>query len=306
MSMRISNAQITAMMHGAMNQNAAKLGHLMQQMATGKRILQPSDDPVASIRLLRIQREEASLAQYRSNIQTLSGSLSVQEANLQAVSDTMLSLRDLLLWAANGTNTADDLRAIAGEMGNIEQTLVSFLNVRDEEGRYLFSGTLSDRPAVVFDDVSQSYLTNGNAERRQAAVASGVLIDENATVPQVFGGALDFLNQLHGLVAAVSDPALDPNDPALRAQIQGTLLQLDADHVRLLGMVTELGGRQNTLKLLDDSNQDMSLVNQKIDGELSQLDYAGASIDLNQYQLALQATQKTYLQINRLSLFSLL
>ncbi|MCY1311785.1 flagellar hook-associated protein 3 [compost metagenome] len=50
----------------------------------------------------------------------------------------------------------------------------------------------------------------------------------------------------------------------------------------------------------------MSLVNQKTEGELSQLDYAGASIDLNNYQLSLQATQKTYLKINQLSLFGLL
>ena len=47
-------------------------------------------------------------------------------------------------------------------------------------------------------------------------------------------------------------------------------------------------------------------MNQKIDGELSQLDYASASIDLNNYQLSLQATQKTYLKINGLSLFGML
>ena len=58
--------------------------------------------------------------------------------------------------------------------------------------------------------------------------------------------------------------------------------------------------------LLSSSNEDVSLVNQKIDGELSQLDYATASIDLNNYQLSLQATQKTYLKINGLSLFGML
>ena len=73
-----------------------------------------------------------------------------------------------------------------------------------------------------------------------------------------------------------------------------------------MGSITELGGRQNALTLLTDSNEDVSLVNQKIEGELSRLDYAGATIDLNDYQLALGATQKTYLKINQMSLFSLL
>jgi flagellar hook-associated protein 3 FlgL len=304
--MRISNAQITAMMHGSMNTSSEKLGKLMQQMATGERMLLPSDDPISAVRVLRIQREEATLTQYRTNIANVSGNLSKQEANLKAASDTMLNVRDLLLWAANGSNTSEDLAAIANEMGNLEKTILSFANVRDEEGRYLFSGTLSDRPAITFDAATQSYQLTGNDQYRQAAVANGVLVEENVTAAQVFGAGVGMLNDLNALVKLLADPALDANDPAVQARIGATLNSLDATHGDLLGAVSELGGRQNTLTLLSSSNEDVSLVNQKIEGELSQLDYAGASIDLNNYQLSLQATQKTYLKINGLSLFGML
>ncbi|UPQ83014.1 flagellar hook-associated protein FlgL [Pseudomonas knackmussii] len=299
--MRISNAQLTAMMHGSMNTSSEKLGKLMQQMATGERMLLPSDDPISAVRVLRIQREEATLTQYRTNIANVSGNLSKQEANLKAASDTMLNVRDMLLWAANGSNTSEDLAAIANELGTLEKTILSFANVRDEEGRYLFSGTLSDRPAISFDAATETYSLTGNDQYRQAAVANGVLVDENVTAAQVFGAGADMLNQLHALVKNLADPAIDAG-----AQINATLASLDATHGRLLGAVTELGGRQNTLTLLSSSNEDVSLVNQKIEGELSQLDYAGASIDLNNYQLSLQATQKTYLKINGLSLFGML
>jgi flagellar hook-associated protein 3 FlgL len=299
--MRISNAQITAMMHGSMNTSSEKLGKLMQQMATGERMLMPSDDPISAVRVLRIQREEATLSQYRTNIANVSGNLSKQEANLKAASDTMLNVRDMLLWAANGSNTPEDLAAIANELGTLEKTILSFANVRDEEGRYLFSGTLSDRPAITFDEATETYNLTGNDQYRQAAVANGVLVEENVTAAQVFGADADMLNQLHALVKNLADPAVDAS-----AQIKATLASLDATHNQLLGSVTELGGRQNTLTLLSSSNEDVSLVNQKIEGELSQLDYAGASIDLNNYQLSLQATQKTYLKINGLSLFGML
>jgi len=304
--MRISNAQITATMHGSLNTSSEKLGKLMQQMATGERMLLPSDDPISAVRVLRIQREEATLTQYRTNIANVSGNLSKQEANLKAASDTLLNVRDLLLWAANGSNTSEDLAAIANDLGNLEKTVVSFANVRDEEGRYLFSGTLSDRPAITFDAATQSYQLTGNDQYRQAAVANGVLVDENVTAAQVFGGGVTLLNDLNALVKRLADPALDANDPAVRASITATLDSLDATHGELLGAVSELGGRQNTLTLLSSSNEDVSLVNQKIEGELSQLDYATASIDLNNYQLSLQATQKTYLKINGLSLFGML
>lgn len=299
--MRITNAQTTAIMHGSMNNNAAKLGQLMQQMASGERIIQPSDDPIASVRLLRLQREEASLTQFRSNMQALSSSLSVQETNLKATSDTMLNLQDLLLWAANGANADEDLAAIGAEMANIEQTLVSFLNVRDEEGRYLFSGTKSNKPAVTFDETEGKYVATGNATHRQAAVANGVLVDENVTVHEIFGENLDFLNKLHETVVQLQ---LDAGAPETQELLRDTLTGLDATHSKLLGSVSELGGRQNILSMLGESNIDVSMVNQKIEGELSQLDYAGASIDLNQYMLALEATQKTYLKVNQMSLFS--
>ena len=210
--MRISNAQITAMMHGSMNTSSEKLGKLMQQMATGERMLMPSDDPISAVRVLRIQREEATLTQYRTNIANVSGNLSKQEPNLKAASDTMLNVRDLLLWAANGSNTSEDLAAIANEMGNLERTILSFANVRDEEGRYLFSGTLSDRPAITFDAATQSYGLTGNDQYRQAAVANGVLVEENVTAAQVFGGGVGMLNDLNTRVKMLADPALDAND----------------------------------------------------------------------------------------------
>ena len=304
--MRITNAQITATMHNSMNGNSAQLGKIMQQLATNKRLLLPSDDPIASVRVMRVQREEASLDQYRKNIDNVSSSLSTQEANLKSISDAMLNVRDRLLWAANGSNTSEDLAAIAGELENIEKTLFAATNVRDEEGRYLFSVTLSYTPAVSYDAATETYSVTGNDKYRQAAVANGVLVEENVTAMNVFGAGMDMLNGLHDLVAMLKDPALDASDPAVGAQITATINQLDDTHNSLLGNITELGGRQNTLTLLSNSNDEVSLVNQKIEGELSQLDYAGATIDLNNYQLALQATQKTYLKINELSLFSLL
>ena len=304
--MRITNAQITATMHNSMNGNSAQLGKIMQQLATNKRLLLPSDDPIASVRVMRVQREEASLEQYSKNIDNVSASLSTQEANLKSISDAMLNVRDRLLWAANGANTSEDLAAIAGELENLEKTLFTAANIRDEEGRYLFSGTLSNIPAVGFDAAAQTYFVSGNDKYRQAAVANGVLIEENVTARDIFGAGMNMLNGLHALVTTLKNPALDASNPVVGAGIRNTIDQLDVTHNNLLRNITELGGRQNTLELLRNNNEEVSLVNQRIEGELSQLDYAGATIDLNNYQLALQATQKTYLKINQLSLFSLL
>lgn len=302
--MRTTNAQITAVMASSMNNSTVNLAKLMQQMATNKRIQLPSDDPIASVRLLRIAREEAALSQYSTNIQNLKGRLEVQETNLMAAQDTLMNMQDLLIWAGNSSNSEEDLAAIASELESLESTVVAFINMRDDEGRYLFAGTTNEQPAVQFDPTSETYQVIGNDKQREATVANGILVPENVTAKGIFGGSIDSLNQLHQLIKELRSPNLAANRPAVSTMIGQTLSAVQAAQSSVLGSVSELGGRHNTLSLLDDTNSQVSLTNQKIEGELSQLDYAQASIDLANYQLALQASQKTYLTLNDLSLFS--
>ena len=73
-----------------------------------------------------------------------------------------------------------------------------------------------------------------------------------------------------------------------------------------MGAITDLGGRQNTLTLLGYSNADVSLVNQKIQGDLSQLDLGGAFLQVSGYELAMQASQKVYTRVAAVSLFDLM
>jgi flagellar hook-associated protein 3 FlgL len=301
--MRISNAQTSALMHSNMNRNAEAIARLQAQIGSGLRIQLPSDDPVAAARLLRIQREESSLSQYNNNIGKVSDNLRIQETHLQSSSDAVLSVRDLLLWASTGSNSGEDLSAIASQLSSLEDSLVSFFNAKDESGNYLFSGTRSDSPAVSFDPLTGQYTMTGNDEQRQAVVGNGVLIGDNVTAKQILGDDADLLNDLHTLVESLKSA---PADPATLAQLKSTLEQLDVTHGNILGAITEMGGRQNTLTLMAESNADVSLVNQKVQGDLSQLDMGGAFLEVSAYELAMQASQKVYSRVATISLFDLI
>ncbi|CAG8863189.1 Flagellar hook-associated protein 3 [Pseudomonas fluorescens] len=301
--MRISNAQTSAMMHSNMNRNAEAIARLQSQIGSGQRLQLPSDDPVAAARLLRIQREEASIKQYNDNIGKVSDNLRIQETHLQSSSDAMGSIRDLLLWAGNGSNSGEDLSAIASQLSSLEDSLVSFFNAKDESGNYLFSGTRNDSPAVTLDPATGKYVMTGNDEHRQAVVGNGVLIGDNVTAREILGPGADLLNDLHALVDSLKTA---PSDPATLAQIKDTLEQLDATHGNLLGAMTDMGGRQNTLTLMAESNADVSLVNQKVQGDLSHLDMGGAFLEVSAYELAMQASQKVYSRVATISLFDLM
>ena len=301
--MRISNAQTSAMMHNNMNRNSQAIAQLQAQIGSGLRIQKPSDDPIASARLMLIQREQASLGQYNENIGKVSDNLKLQEAYVQSGSDAMGSIRDLLLWAGNDSNSPEDLSAIATQLSSLEDSLVSYFNARDEAGNYVFSGTRNDVPAVTFDPATGTYTMTGNNEERQAVVGNGVLIGDNVTAQQMLGADADFLNDLHSLVDSLKNA---PNDPATRQQLKDTLEQLDVTHGHMMGAMTDMGGRQNTLTLLAESNADVSLANQKVQGDLSQLDMGGAFLAVQAYELSMQASQKVYSRMATISLFDLM
>ena len=301
--MRISNAQTSAMMHNNMNRNSQAIAQLQAQIGSGLRIQKPSDDPIASARLLRIQREQSSLGQYNENIGKVSDNLKLQETYVQSGSDAMGSIRDLLLWAGNDTNSPEDLSAIATQLSSLEDSLVSYFNAKDEAGNYVFSGTRNDVPAVTFDPATGTYSMTGNDEERQAVVGNGVLIGDNVTAQQMLGADADFLNDLHSLVDSLKNA---PDDPATRQQLKDTLEQLDVTHGQMMGAITDMGGRQNTLTLLAESNADVSLANQKVQGDLSQLDMGGAFLAVQAYELSMQASQKVYSRMATISLFDLM
>ena len=301
--MRISNAQTSAMMHNNMNRNSQAIAQLQAQIGSGLRIQKPSDDPIASARLLRIQREQSSLGQYNENIGKVSDNLKLQETYVQSGSDAMGSIRDLLLWAGNDTNSPEDLSAIATQLSSLEDSLVSYFNAKDEAGNYVFSGTRNDVPAVTFDPATGTYSMTGNDEERQAVVGNGVLIGDNVTAQQMLGPDADFLNDLHSLVDSLKNA---PNAPATRQQLKDTLEQLDVTHGHMMGAITDMGGRQNTLTLLAESNADVSLANQKVQGDLSQLDMGGAFLAVQAYELSMQASQKVYSRMATISLFDLM
>lgn len=301
--MRISNAQTSAMMHNNMNRNSQAIAQLQAQIGSGLRLQKPSDDPIASARLLRIQREQSSLGQYNENIGKVSDNLKLQETYVQSGSDAMGSIRDLLLWAGNDTNSPEDLSAIATQLSSLEDSLVSYFNAKDEAGNYVFSGTRNDVPAVTFDPATGTYSMTGNDEERQAVVGNGVLIGDNVTAQQMLGADADFLNDLHSLVDSLKNA---PDDPATRQQLKDTLEQLDVTHGHMMGAITDMGGRQNTLTLLAESNADVSLANQKVQGDLSQLDMGGAFLAVQAYELSMQASQKVYSRMATISLFDLM
>lgn len=303
--MRIASTQFHTTMNTALQTAGTRLQDILQKMASGERYSLPSESPIANVRLSRLTREEAALDQYRDNIATLQSRLSKNEALLSGMSSDMLTARDLMVWAADGSNTSDDVIAMAGSLRPIIESLFYSSNSVDAEGRYIFSGTATDTPTLAYDPLAPlgaRYTATGNTVDQMVVVGSGVSQAANVTLPEMAA----LLNQLETISTTLNTPGVSVNDPVVRAQITATMNSLDTTIETNSSKVARLGGSQNILTTLESNHANVSLSNKQAALVIGQLDYGDAAVKLNGYTTAVQATQKAYAQISQLSLFDVL
>lgn len=307
--MRVSTQQSYSTMTTRFTNLSAQMEHVVTQMATGQRILLPSDDPIAAARITQLDRQQSAIEQYQSNINTVSSSMSQQESVLDGVNNSMLAIRDDLLEAANGTNTAESLASYGQEIQSMTESMVAALNYQDEDGHYIFGGTINDTPPISYDDTDgdgegDEYVYHGNMNHRTATVSNGVVMDTNVSVGEIFGQGLEMFNTLDDLAKAMQDPAVDP--VAMQDEMTRAINLIDNSADSLNSAIASLGERQNTMSMLSEAQTGIADSNADLIGQLGDLDYGPASITFTGLEMAMEATMKTYSKVSELSLFSVI
>jgi flagellar hook-associated protein 3 FlgL len=99
--MRISTAAFHDAALAAINERNASLLRTQQQIASGKRIQSPADDPAGAVRALELERALSESAQYERNANIVSTRLSLEEKTLADAGDVLQRVRELTV-QANG------------------------------------------------------------------------------------------------------------------------------------------------------------------------------------------------------------
>lgn len=178
--MRVSSNTIFDSNVAALNQQQARLLHTQQQVSTGRRVLNASDDPVAATRALDVSQSNAINTQYAANRSMARHTLSLAESTLQSVTSLVQDVQVATVNAGNGTLNNSDRQTIATELGGRLQELTGLANSTDGVGNYLFAGFQSktqpfmDTAAGVgyFGDDGQRLVQVG-ATRQMSASDSG-------------------------------------------------------------------------------------------------------------------------------------
>ena len=183
--MRISTSWMQQSAINDILDRQSQMAQTQQQLSSGKRILNASDDPVAAAQVLNLQHVESANQQYQRNIDSANGRLGLEETSLDQVSSILQRARTLALQGTNGTETTNDRSAIATELRQLFSQLVQTANTTDSQGDALFAGNaVRATPFVQGADFSVAYA--GDDGQRMVAAAPGMQVATSDPGSDVF------------------------------------------------------------------------------------------------------------------------
>lgn len=207
--MRISTPMIFDSGTRNLQRQQSGLYLLQNQMSTGRRILTPSEDPVATAQALVVTQQKNVNQQFLDNQDNATSLLTEQEDRLNAVNEVLQAVKLRVVEAGNGAYGDSDRKAIAAEIRERYDELIGLANSTDALGNYVFSGTKGDtRPFLTSGEPGARVVTYaGNDARRQLQVSTARIMDLSVSGNDVFTS----IPQGNGVFMVTAGSPLTPN-----------------------------------------------------------------------------------------------
>lgn len=276
-----------------------KIARIQEEVSSGKKLINPSDDPGAYTVANRLDQSVSAMNQYGRNIGMAKSRLSQEDAVLSSVSTIVIRLNELGIQAANGTNDDIARGAIAQEMDQLSQQLMALGNSVDANGDYLFAGYKSGKaPFVTTPD---GIVYQGDTGRKEIEIAQGV------STPTSSNGLELFMNVSRQ--GSESSSIFDILKSAVSSLKTGHLasdvlpgLKDAIDHFSTYQAIC--GSRLQKVETAETTRQSQVLNTKATLSIIQDADLTALASDLQQKSLTLQAAQSVFAKISQLTLFN--
>jgi flagellar hook-associated protein 3 FlgL len=271
---RVTQQQLHWTALGGMSDARLRLQQAQQVAMSGVEVSRPSDDPAASSRARLITSLLDANDQYRANISQGIARLQTAESALAESGNIVVRAKELALYMANATQSAEERASVAIEIDQLRTTLIQMANsehngpVDTTTGVFTYDVNTWNTPRVVEVGPSQT----GEIGASGAMAFSARMADPNS---------VDVIAVLGQLAAD-----LRANDPdAVRLRID----ELDTSLNQVLTERARVGTRLNRLETADASAQQAATLFERLRSDLVDADAAEAFSTLTMAENALQA-----------------
>jgi len=230
--MRISTQNFYNTTTSQLNSLQSAMGRTQQQLSTNRRILSPSDDPVASARALEVSQSLEMSNQFATNRNNAKSSLSHVEMSLNSASNLLLDMQQRTVQAGSGALLASDREALATELEGRLEDLLGVANTTDGAGGYLFSGYMtttqpfsrSPGGATYQGDQGVRQLQVGESRKMPLSASGSAVFESNPTGNGVFQTKAAAGNNGSGVISTgsvVNRTALDSGKYEVSFSVSG-------------------------------------------------------------------------------------
>jgi flagellar hook-associated protein 3 FlgL len=185
--MRLSTQAFYAGSLAAMQMQVAELAKLQNQVAIGRQVNTPADDPIAAVHIMELERAQNESVQFGKNSALIQNRLKLEESALADAGTILTRVRELVVQASNiGTLTDADRRSIATELENRKAELQDLANRQDGNGEYLFAGFSTTTKPFTYAGNSATIVFQGDQGSRRLQVSGSQFIADSHSGFDVF------------------------------------------------------------------------------------------------------------------------
>lgn len=284
-----------------------------ERLASGKRINRPSDDPIVASQAVVLSQAQSQNSQYGLARSFATQKVSLEENVLSQVTASIISGQERIVNANNGALSDSDRASIATDLEGIRNQILNLANSTDGNGRYIFGGYKTEKPP--FDDQKTGVQYVGGDISVTQQVDSARVMTIGHTGDQIFivsakgqsngsqdGGSL--FDMFDSAIDALKKP-LDTLTADEQEAVNKTSRGLTKALNNVLTVRGELGTQLAELKNLDDLGTERSLGQDMQMQELTGIDWKATISEYLMQKDALQASYKTFGDMQGMSLFQL-
>jgi flagellar hook-associated protein 3 FlgL len=265
--MRVTQSMLASNSLRHLSNSYERLGDYQDQLATGKKITRPSQDPVVAMKGMYYRSNLSENEQYQRNLSEAYLWMDNSEAGLSHATDALQRVRELIIQGKNDTYGDADRLAIAQEIEQLKQDLVEVANTK-VAGRYIFNGTNVDQPPVAHGEPPT---VNLNTDSYLVEVAPGLNLKANIDGKNVFSQEL--FSSLEKIKELFTDQYDGDEMDDLLTGLDDKMAILKAEH-------SELGARYNRLEMIDNRLSKTEVMANKIISDNEDADIERVITDL--------------------------
>jgi flagellar hook-associated protein 3 FlgL len=297
---RITTQMTASMTLNDLQQSLNRLDTTQQQLSSGKKINQPSDDPYGTSQAMSLNGQLSSLNDYTNNI--TDGTAWTQQAttSLGDIDSMVQRVRELVVQASNGTYTQSDLNASASEVNQLIDAIKQEANA-SYNGQYIFSGTSTGTAPYQTGSTDTYQGGTGSVNR---LIGPNTTLSVSTSISSLLGngqasgdgGLLDTLRTIASDMQSGNTGAIGGAD----------LKNLDSNFGTLTQMEANVGAITNRLTLASTRIQQLQNSDTAALSNVQDADMATVAINFSTEQAAYSAALKAGANIVQSSLLDFL